>query len=488
MYNFAMLWSSEELQKVLADLRQRGGDSALVEVKKAGEGVPQLTETLCSFGNMPDGGTIILGVDESEGFVVSGLKDIAAIESGVANQARSSVIPPVRTDFDQVTLDGKDVLVVTVAGLPSVDRPCRVRGKAYLRQSDGDYVMSEQEVAQVIAQQDRPRYDAVPVEGSSINDLDNSLVEDFLTEARSVSRRLAGRTDIEVLRLKGVMSADRLTVAGLYGLGSYPQQYAPSLAVTAAAAPRSEGQRVVDLSHMDGPVPDLLEQSIEWVRRNTRNAVVFDSSGHGSDAPEIPMVAIREFVANALIHRDLSAHTQSKRVEIRLYPDRLVVTSPGGLWGVSKDQLGEPGGKSAVNEFLYDIGRLVRTPSRNRVIEGEGGGIREAKDALRKAGLPEPRFIDTGVSFTVIIFRNMADTQMASTRDNREAQANMGRANESVVLDALAFGETSITELIRRSGLSRRQVKYALNDLISSGRVIMVGGQGNRLTTYRQIR
>lgn len=88
--------------------------------------------------------------------------------------------------------------------------------------------------------------------------------------------------------------------------------------------------------------------------------------------------AIRELVANALVHRDLGPHTLTKRVEIRLLPDRLVIASPGGLWGVSTDQLGTARGESAVNEHLYAICTSLTTLEGARVIEGEGGGIGEA--------------------------------------------------------------------------------------------------------------
>ena len=84
----------------------------------------------------------------------------------------------------------------------------------------------------------------------------------------------------------------------------------------------------------------------------------------------------------ALVHRNLDAATDTKRVEIRIVEDKLVITSPGGLEGVSEHQLGQPDGKSAVNPHLYDISRNLRTSNGARVIEGEGGGIREVQEVV----------------------------------------------------------------------------------------------------------
>lgn len=48
-----------------------------------------------------------------------------------------------------------------------------------------------------------------------------------------------------------------------------------------------------------------------WVVRNTRTAMGYDDRGHGVDRTELPMRAIREIVANALVHRNLDAITDS---------------------------------------------------------------------------------------------------------------------------------------------------------------------------------
>ena len=58
-------------------------------------------------------------------------------------------------------------------------------------------------------------------------------------------------------------------------------------------------------------------------------------NGRSGTEFSIPLVAVREVVANALVHRDLSDATAGRAVELRLTDQGMVLTSPGGLWGLS---------------------------------------------------------------------------------------------------------------------------------------------------------
>lgn len=479
-----MSWDARAVRELIDEMRAHRGDLTSVEVKRGSGGVPDLAATLCAFGNMPGGGVIVVGLDEHREFFPVGVDDPAALEQGIAAQARTAVSPPVAATFTTVLLAGKSVVVAEVAGLPASLRPCHAGGRAYLRQADGDYVMSAQEEQQMLAARDRPRYDAIPVDRTTVDDLDPNLVGMFVRAVRTGSRRLREVDELTLLRRKGVLEANgaRVTMGGLYALGQYPQQFAPSLSVTAAVVPQpGSADRLVDLVHFDGPIPDLLDASMEWLRRNLRSGVRVDKAGNNFDHPEFPLAALRELVANALVHRDLGPHTQSKRVEIRLRPDRLVISSPGGLWGVSREQLGTPAGKSAVNEYLYDVGAYLSTPHGARVIEGEGGGIGEAQRTLADWPAGLPIFVDKAVMFTVILMR--PDASVGSTLGPSPESVVVGdsRARILAVLSAGALDRRAIGE---RTGLTPAQTRYALGKLVSSGQAVMNGGLGARNTTY----
>jgi ATP-dependent DNA helicase RecG len=235
---------------------------------------------------------------------------------------------------------------------------------------------------------------------------------------------------------------------------------------------------LIDLVHLDGPIPDLLDGAMEWLRRNLRTSVRVGLDGHNYDHPELPLAALRELVANALVHRDLGPHTQSKRVEIRLRNDRLVISNPGGLWGVSRQQLGLPGGKSAVNEFLYDICTLTPTPQGARIIEGEGGGISEAQHLLAQWPAALPIFVDKAVTFTAILMRPNSQQSLSPSVPTP--------TNDVPVQIMSALSERPLTrrDIATTCHLTASQVRYALNKLIKQGKVHMNGKLGVHDTTY----
>ncbi|MGM7669858.1 ATP-binding protein [Microbacterium sp. A93] len=480
-----MIQDESQLAEVLTLLRQEGSDLWDIEVKRAAGGVPDVKETLCAFANMPEGGTILFGLEEPN-FSAVGLSDPATLQQKIASQARQAVQPEVSVEFRRAIVDGKTIIITNVHPLPSHRRPCVIRstGRAYLRFADGDYQLSDAEIQQILTRRERPRHDGNPVDETSERDLDPDLKARFTDAVRSSSRRLADASVEDILRFKRIVEPDgaRLTVAGLYALGRYPQQFLPSLSLTAVLKPGDEsaGIRNADRRSFDGPLPVILEDAVDWVLRNVRTSVRFGPDGHGRDVSELPAVAVRELVSNALVHRDLSLHTSGKDVQLTLDTDRLVISNPGGLWGLTAGQLGQGNEKSAVNEFLYEIAQHVRTPQGVRVIEGEGGGLQEVRKALRHAGMAEPRFYDNGVRFTALVPRHSLfdehDLEWLAGVTHHERLDDLQRQ----LLVAMRHGQQWTNQQVRQEfgPLDSTQVRSALQGLVGFGLAEAHGERG----------
>lgn len=141
--------------------------------------------------------------------------------------------------------------------------------------------------------------------------------------------------------LNGITDKNRNpTVCGIMLFGKYPQYLSPNLdivAVVCATEKYSEennlGERFIVNKRLDGTIPQMLETAIAFVQQNMAISTIVDETGHRKDVSEYPIKAIREIILNALIHRDYSIHTENEPIHIEMYPDRIEISNPGGLYG-----------------------------------------------------------------------------------------------------------------------------------------------------------
>jgi ATP-dependent DNA helicase RecG len=471
-----------DLPDLVASLRRAGGDVTSIEVKAAAGGLPEsLTPTLSALANLPGGGTIILGLDERVGFRPVHLSDPQALKQGLAAKARG-FLPPVRLEIEDGTVDGSPVVVAQVSECDRSAKPCRVAstGKAYIRAYDGDFLLSAVEEQAFLAARKPPMFDRLPVEDGTESDLDEDLVESFVASIRRNDPQGRGRfTDrSELLRRSGVMHSDgRPTVAGILALGIYPQQWFPRFAIQAAAEPLPGAPPEVRARNqltIDGPIPRMLDRAMDWARRTFDTAIVTAPDGSVHDRYAYPLVAFRELIANALIHRDLDDWSAGLAIEVRLRRDRLVITNPGGLYGITVDRLGRDAVTSARNARLVAICQHVYSAETGaRAIEALASGIPIVTEALAEAGLPPAHYIDSGIKFTVILAQPaLRPAAISAPRDR-------------AVYEALGDGPSTVADLEERTGLPAYTIRRVLRGLRAQGLIEQRGGRGHPTTYHR---
>ncbi|MBE1500737.1 ATP-dependent DNA helicase RecG [Amycolatopsis lexingtonensis] len=409
----------EELAEIVENLRLLGSDVSDVEVKRAAGGLPRSArDTVVAFANTR-GGTLILGLDERSGFTATGLADPAKMSSDLAAMCAADVEPPVRPHIGIHDFEGTSVLVAEVPELPPHLKPCFSRGAgmsqgSFVRVGDGDRKLTSYEVQLLLANRGQPREDEAPVPGTGLADLDATLVTAFLTRLRTRRPYAFGELDdVPALkRAKALVVADDgavvAGVGGLLALGSYPQEHFPQLMLTFVHYPTADGsdtatgERFVDNVVAEGPIPVIVRDALLAVRKNMTRRSVVRGAGR-ADVWQYPEAALREAIVNALVHRDLSPEARGTQVQVEMYPDRLTVRNPGGLFGpVTEDRLGEEGISSARNATLLRILEDVPLPGGTHAIcENRGSGIRTMINALRAARMSLPEFKNRVSTFSV---------------------------------------------------------------------------------------
>lgn len=346
---------TEALKKLVYDIQSKKTETQTIELKSSEHGCPtRLFDTLSSFSNQDEGGIIVFGIDEKDDYKIKGVYDAQDLQKKVTEQCKQ-MEPSVRALFTVCDIDGATVVSAEIPGVDISERPVfykgvgRIKG-SYVRVGESDEPMSEYEIYSYEAFRKRIRDDIRVVENAKMQLFDEKRMNNYLASVKNERRNLAENvSENEILELMGVTSDGSPTLAGLMTFSKYPQTYFPQLCITAVSLPGTEmgstgtdGERFIDNKRITGAIPDMLDEAVEFVRKNSRTKTIIDDNGKRADKNEYPIKAVREAILNALVHRDYSIHTENVPVRIEMYRDRMEITNSGGLYGkITIDALGK---------------------------------------------------------------------------------------------------------------------------------------------------
>ena len=499
-----------ELDAAVPQLRAAATDHETVEVKSAAGGFPEsVLKSISAFSN-DRGGLLILGLSDTDFLPVP--INAAKLAADLASKCSDVLEPRIRPTIGICEVDGKPVVAARIPPLGHQHRPCYIRAEgmnqgSYTRVHDGNRRLTDYEIHVMMSGRGQPIDDAAPVDGARLEHLDDALVSDLLRRLRQRRGEIfTEAADHEVLHMLGVLIEPRsdssVSLAGLLALGRYPQQFVPQLAAsfvvlpTTDGSPLADGTRFIDNRPLDGPIPAIVAQAVSAMQRNMRRRSVVEGAGR-QDIWDYPAEAIREIVANALMHRDYHPTAHGTQVRISLYPDRFEVASPGGLHGIHSGhtdvtQLIDTSISSTRNALLARLLEDVVIPGTGRpVCENRGSGLRAAVQALDRMGMRPPE-LDDRVRELVVTVRDQyfrlgvsvlnGGDRLASTFDQdpweppsgpvarQQAQPHAQfRGTPSEVIRLLEAGPLSSVELAAALGTSKQTVLNWLRRLRADG-------------------
>ena len=481
------------LASFISYARMVGTDLQNVEVKEASSNLPKsMAETVSAFAN-GSGGTIVLGISERSGFKPVEGFSAKRMADALAQCCSDSLEPPVRAEIAPVPFEGATVVVASIPEIEPYLKPCYVKartpyGGSFIRTNDGDRQLTRYEVDRILEERRQPTYDEEIVGEATLDDLNAPLVARLLERERASSPFVFGSLDdesallsLKVLRRDG-MGTPKPTLAAIMALGNHPQHFYPRCNLTFAAIPgvskaalAANEARFLDSRTIIGPIPVMVAEAMRTVKANLRTLSYVRGAGR-VDVPELPEAAVREAIANALMHRDYSPEGRGSQVQLNLYEDRLEVTNPGGLFGaVTVDRLGELDISSSRNQLLSRIlestGFPAGYPEEGYVVENKGTGYFQMQRSMREAGKMDPVPRDNLSSFYLTLYR----------ADVAEPPVGLGKTDEAV-LSALKTGRLNSLTIAERTGKSYPTVARSLKRLVEAGLVRRLprDGQGVR--------
>ena len=404
----------EELMEKLELIQKIKCETSTLEIKSAEQGCPQrLYDTLSSFSNQDDGGIIIFGVDEKQGYKEVGVYDPQDIQKKI-NEQCLQMEPVVRPLLTVLEKDDKFFVSAEIPGADITDRPVFYQGKgrvkgSYTRVGDSDEPMTEYEVYSYEAYRKKYQDDIRAIDRVSFASLDQELLERYIELLKKGKPRLAAISNDEIYELMSIKRDNRITLSAVMNFCPYPQAYFPQLCIIATVVPGTEigtigdqGERFTDNQRIEGNISDMLDGAMQFVNRNMRiKTIINPHNGKREDRPDYPLTAVREAVLNALVHRDYSIHTEGMPIQLIMFEDRMEIRNPGRL---------------SQNPVIASELEVLK------VTEKRYSGIPTIRRMMQEYDLQQPEFIDERGSFIVKLYKDVMEQTVVEMDgvDNRE--------------------------------------------------------------------
>ena len=421
-----------------------------------------LAECLVAFANS-DGGVIVLGLDET-GRPTGTIWDEEA--EGAIRIAARLCSPPVASHMRSIETAQGSFISVQVSR--SSELHSLEDGQVVIRSGSQNRILNGGEISKLASSKIAADFETDIVPGAKRSDFDDEILDEYLAkrESRGVSR--VGPLSELLFEIGALDANGQPTVAGILLFGKHPQAFLPQSGVVFVRFPSTEprgdegsagyGRR----DEIEGPLARVVERTWNVVWEEMRVGAVVNGLQR-EELTEYPPFAVRECLVNAVAHRDY--RLRGRRIEVRMYSDRMEVISPGALPGyITVDNI--------VEEHFSRNPRLVNGLFQWGYIEELGLGIDRMIEEMVQAGHSPPDFKDTPYSFTVSL--SNARQRRAVPRWTRSMNERQARAL-TYVRDNGSITNREFQRLC--PSVSSETLRLDLVDLVERGSLLKIGSK-----------
>ncbi|MCK4859628.1 MAG: putative DNA binding domain-containing protein [Candidatus Omnitrophica bacterium] len=429
-------------------------ESEKIELKKSTAELRQGLEDLCAFANSGTG-TLYFGISDKGKIIGQEITDNTLKK--VSTTILSLIEPRLYPNIYVEKMDEKDILVVEVKNSP--EKPYFYKGKAYKRLGTTNAYLSRYEIEKYLYERENPayRFDKTIIKeykkGAALKTLKWFLKK--AKEERNLPINLSESKNI-ILNKLGLLTQDKLNFAGLMAFGKEIQSYFPDTIIKCALFEGiDKTRRILDHIEIKDNIFNQIDYAENFILRNIRkSAWINPQTGRREEQYELPYLAIREAIANAVAHRD---YRISSHIDVAIFDDRVEVWSPGGLsLGMKMKDLLKKHISVLRNPLIAEVLFLAR------YIERWGTGIDKMNRLMQEYILSIPKYEEISGNF-VIIFRRKEigakeDAQIKTQVAEQVAEQVTEQVTEQVrkLLSICKKEPLSSKELMLKLGLLHR--------------------------------
>ena len=297
-------------------------------------------------------------------------------------------------------------------------------------------------------------FDATMQREATLADIDEEKVKRFLSMA--ITKRqfpLSADTPYtEVLTRLNLLKNDKLTNAAILLFGRNPQQFFITSEVKCMHFHGTEVMKPIPSYQIyKGDLFEMIERSVDFVLAKIDLRIGLRENSINAPAQyELPMLAIKEAIVNAVCHRD---YTSNASVQVMLFKDRLEIWNPGHLpFGVTVEDLYSVHSSTPTNPLIAEPMYL------NGTIEKAGTGTNDIVKLCKEAGLNKPEYLQQAF-FKVVLYRNNVQVEDNDNQNNTSDRVQVNtQVNTQVnkLILSIENNEISLTEIKNKLQLQDR--------------------------------
>ncbi len=335
--------------------------------------------TISAFANSK-GGKLIIGMDdEGNPIGVGNPKKLLEI---LPNKIRDKL--GILCEINLIEMKGKQVIEIKVS--PSTF-PISYNGKFYIRSGSTTQLLEGQALTNFLLQKTGQTWDGLIEEKATLDDIDISTIEKFISLAKDKIPSISLEKDWKVILEKlNLIREGKITNACILLFSKNPQKFYIQAKIKVGRF--KSLTEIISTDVIEGNLFEQLEKSLNILMTKYLISKTTFEGIYRKEMLEYPYEALREAIINALIHRD---YLSTSDIQIRVYDDRLVIMNPGSLPPeitiemLKSEHPSKPRNPLLANIFFYA-----------GFIETWGRGTIKIIEACKNYGLPEPEFENNG--------------------------------------------------------------------------------------------
>jgi len=293
---------------------------------KASPNIDAIAKSITSFINT-QGGDLVVGVDDNKN--VLGIENAQQQSVTIQNTLVDLIKPTAPISVQVISYKKKEVILISV--WEGAKKPYQYKGAIYNRIGQITKTTSPEKLTHLISQRKQAdfHWERMPVLGAELTDLDIAEIQQTIKLYQEYKKDTKIEDVEDFLIQVGLLQNGNITNACMVLFGKNPIRFIPQSRVRLTLYPaKTSGNQFVDDKMFEGNIFKNITAIFEYLdivygKNLTVKGLL------RTDKPNYPVLALREGILNAIVHRDYNS--VKGFLQISIYSDRTEIINYGAL-------------------------------------------------------------------------------------------------------------------------------------------------------------